>query len=209
MNSVELTLLISFKSWTSYKCFCAVLSFGRLTSISAFFCWSLQGNKLFLHLFHFVLHSNKCLSHWIFESSSMISETFLQVMEMSSFDSWGQTKTAHQIQIFQGNYRWNFKGNTDAMSCERQFADSWLAGVQCTVASTAHSKYYSTGNFRTTIVIKLCWPVVNCVLRGTKAHRRKTESPWDRMISLSQDILTTVKYPVYEDATISTINLTV
>lgn len=101
------------------------------------------------------------------------------------------------------------KENTDAMSCERQFADSWLAGVQCTVASTAHSKYYSTGNFRTTIVVKLCWPVVNCVLRGTKAHRRKTESPWDRMISLSQDILTTVKYPVYEDATISTINLTV
>ena len=48
------------------------------------------------------------------------------------------------------------KENTDAMSCERQFADSWLAGVQCTVASTAHSKYYSTGNFRTTIVVKLC-----------------------------------------------------
>ena len=34
----------------------------------------------------------------------------LQVMQMPSFDSWGQTKTAHQIQIFQGIYGWNFEG---------------------------------------------------------------------------------------------------
>ena len=70
----------------------------------------------------------------------------LQVMEMSSFDSWEQTKTAHKYNVSKVITGEILKENTDAMSFERQFAYSWLAGIQCTMASIPHPKYYSTSN---------------------------------------------------------------